>query len=300
MSAARLALIALVAHEVNRAYCVGIGDASQPAWGDAPAWQKDSAVAGAQFVLTNPESTPEASHASWLAQKAADGWIYGAIKDPEVKTHPCFLPYEQLPVDQRVKDYLFGAAVRASAHILQAAADCAYASTALQVQVAGEVWLSHSKTPHFAVKQFDTRDEVGIIYRPDGTQLVYGGDTIVQDGEAYAVSKIPATATQATLDDDIADLSATFAGIDVNALDVVTDPAAPDGDRTVAFDPATQTVYVTPRSDAADTDAPALDDTTTTQDGQAAPSVSALDKATDSTVGGDTTSQGDNTEQEGT
>ena len=28
-------------------------------------------------------------------------------KDPEAKTHPCMVPYECLPWEQRVKDYLF-------------------------------------------------------------------------------------------------------------------------------------------------------------------------------------------------
>jgi glucose-6-phosphate 1-dehydrogenase/6-phosphogluconolactonase len=29
------------------------------------------------------------------------------FKNPETKEHPCFLPYEQLPADQRAKDYIF-------------------------------------------------------------------------------------------------------------------------------------------------------------------------------------------------
>lgn len=30
------------------------------------------------------------------------------------RTHPCMVPYDQLPQEQRVKDHLFGAAVRAT------------------------------------------------------------------------------------------------------------------------------------------------------------------------------------------
>lgn len=33
--------IARVCHEVNRAYCQALGDNSQPAWEDAPAWQRE-------------------------------------------------------------------------------------------------------------------------------------------------------------------------------------------------------------------------------------------------------------------
>lgn len=104
--------IARLAHEVNRAYCAAIGDHSQVAWDEAPDWQKDSARNGVRFTLTHPDATPEESHKSWLAQKCAEGWKYGPVKDVEKKEHPCYVPYEQLPVEQRAKDHLFQAVVR--------------------------------------------------------------------------------------------------------------------------------------------------------------------------------------------
>lgn len=103
---------AKIAHEVNRAYCQAIGDNSQPSWEETPEWQKDSAVAGAGFHLTNPDATPEQSHEAWLATKVEDGWKYGDVKDPEAKTHPCFKPYNELPESQRAKDYLFKAVMK--------------------------------------------------------------------------------------------------------------------------------------------------------------------------------------------
>jgi hypothetical protein len=106
--------IARVAHEVNRAYCQSIGDNSQPAWEDAPGWQRASAIAGVQFHLRNPGAGPEASHESWLAQKRSDGWCYGAVKDPVAKTHPCMVEFDALPVEQQAKDYIF----RAVVHVL--------------------------------------------------------------------------------------------------------------------------------------------------------------------------------------
>lgn len=107
--------IARVAHEVNRAYCRSIGDMSQPSWEDAPDWQRSSAINGVVFTLANPEAPPSASHESWLAEKRAAGWSYGPVKDPEKKEHPCFVPYEALPPEQRTKDYLFQGVVRALA-----------------------------------------------------------------------------------------------------------------------------------------------------------------------------------------
>lgn len=104
---------ARTAHEVNRAYCAAIGDNSQPAWEDAPQWQKESAIAGVHAHMSS-DLTPEQSHEAWLAHKAADGWKWGPVKDVEKKEHPCFMPYADLPQEQKVKDYLFRAVVRAA------------------------------------------------------------------------------------------------------------------------------------------------------------------------------------------
>ena len=106
--------IAEVTHEVNRAYCAAIGDSSQPAWIDAPEWQRGSIVRGVIAHL-NEDLTPEQSHDSWLAVKEAEGWTYGPVKDASKKEHPCMVPYDALPVEQRTKDFLFGAVVAALA-----------------------------------------------------------------------------------------------------------------------------------------------------------------------------------------
>lgn len=103
--------IARVCHEVNRAYCQALGDDTQPAWEDAPEWQRQSALAGVNAHWQNPNMSPADSHASWYKQKEADGWKYGPVKDAEKKEHPCFVPYDQLPIEQRAKDYLFRAVV---------------------------------------------------------------------------------------------------------------------------------------------------------------------------------------------
>ena len=104
---------ARLAHEANRVYCRTIGDDSQVRWEDAPDWQKDSAIAGAQAIFDDPSTTPEQSHEGWMAQKVADGWVYGEVKDAEAKTHPCMVPYNELPDNQRIKDTIFGCVVRA-------------------------------------------------------------------------------------------------------------------------------------------------------------------------------------------
>lgn len=103
--------IAKTCHEVNRAYCASLGDLSQVSWDESPEWQKQSAIAGVQKALENPDITPEQLHQSWLDHKASEGWKYGPVKDADKKEHPCFVPYAQLPLNQKAKDCLFRAVV---------------------------------------------------------------------------------------------------------------------------------------------------------------------------------------------
>ena len=110
---ATMAQVAEVAHEVNRAYCQALGDSSQPAWDDAPEWQRASARMGVD-LHTMGNFGPEASHISWMKQKLDDGWKYGPVKNAEKKEHPCIIPFEGLPKEQQAKDYLFRGVVHAT------------------------------------------------------------------------------------------------------------------------------------------------------------------------------------------
>ena len=103
--------IARVAHQVNAAYCLALGDNSQLDWSAAPQWQVDSALAVVALHSNDPLAGPEASHVGWMKQKVDDGWVYGERKDPDKKTHPCIVPFSELPVEQQAKDYIFRAVV---------------------------------------------------------------------------------------------------------------------------------------------------------------------------------------------
>ena len=56
--------IAMMCHAINAAYCQSLGDDSQPTWDDAPDWQRQSAIAGVEMHLANPDATPEQTHES--------------------------------------------------------------------------------------------------------------------------------------------------------------------------------------------------------------------------------------------
>ncbi len=105
--------IAKTCHEANRALCAAFGDLSQVDWNSAPTWQRTSAINGVMFCIEHPEAPPSANHDSWMAEKIAAGWVHGMVKDADAKTHPCIVPYDELPPDQKAKDYVFKAIVGA-------------------------------------------------------------------------------------------------------------------------------------------------------------------------------------------
>lgn len=107
-------IIAQAAHDANRAYCMALGKDVQPPWDEAPETTKQSLRDGVKFHLVEDGGfDPEKSHARWMETRGKQGWRYGPIKDEAKGIHPCFLPYHELPEDQKVKDRIFVSVVRA-------------------------------------------------------------------------------------------------------------------------------------------------------------------------------------------
>jgi hypothetical protein len=101
------------------------GDDSQKPWEEAAEWQRESAIKGVHFALEDPafalaspdqqEEHAARQHEKWMADKLADGWTHGLVKDADKKTHPSLVPYDQLPPHEQAKDHLFQSIVRALA-----------------------------------------------------------------------------------------------------------------------------------------------------------------------------------------
>jgi len=100
-------LIAKVCHEAIKAFCEAYDDFSQKSWNDADEWQRQSTIKSVQYRLANPGASHSAQHDAWMADKIANGWKYGVIKNAQAKTHPCIVPYDQLPEIEKQKDALF-------------------------------------------------------------------------------------------------------------------------------------------------------------------------------------------------
>jgi hypothetical protein len=103
--------IASVCHEANRAYCATQGDLLHDSWEDTDPAIQATTVAGVRHALDHPGVSARGMHENWCKDKTAAGWVYGETKDAEKKTHPCLVPYEQLPPHDRFKDELFLAIV---------------------------------------------------------------------------------------------------------------------------------------------------------------------------------------------
>lgn len=113
MNVSQVIAIARAAHEANRAFCIATGDTSQLSWDDAPEWQRTSAIDGLRTALAG--AGPREQHDAWCTFKVADGWSYGPMKDAAAKTHPCLVPYDDLPTAQKVKDSIYIGVVNAMA-----------------------------------------------------------------------------------------------------------------------------------------------------------------------------------------
>ncbi len=107
--------MAKVAYETNRAYCETVGDFSQDRWDCCPQWQRDTVINGVRAIKRGVVTEPKQSHENWIKHKEEKGWSYGPEKNIEKSlgalTHPCMVPFDKLPEEQQMKDYLFFAIV---------------------------------------------------------------------------------------------------------------------------------------------------------------------------------------------
>lgn len=118
MNEEQILKIAVAAHENNKAFCESIGDDSQKDWNDAPDWQRESSVKQVKFHLDNPQAPASSSHDSWMQEKIDNGWVYGPERDNDKKIHPCIVPFDELPTDQQLKDYIFKYTVETGRRLL--------------------------------------------------------------------------------------------------------------------------------------------------------------------------------------
>jgi len=55
-------------------------------------------------ILELSEALAKNTHEVWSENRIKDGWTYGAERDDEKRLHPCLIPYEELPEEEKEYD----------------------------------------------------------------------------------------------------------------------------------------------------------------------------------------------------
>ena len=55
-------------------------------------------------ILALGEALAKNTHEVWAAGRIREGWRYGPVRDDLKKEHPCLVPYEELPEEEKEFD----------------------------------------------------------------------------------------------------------------------------------------------------------------------------------------------------
>jgi RyR domain len=55
-------------------------------------------------LLELTELLAKHAHDLWAKQRMSDGWKWGPVRCDATKTHPCLIPYEDLPESEKLYD----------------------------------------------------------------------------------------------------------------------------------------------------------------------------------------------------
>lgn len=55
----------------------------------------------------NRKTSPEELHDNWVKAYEEMGWKYGPVRDPDAKTHPDMVPFDELEQREQDKDAVF-------------------------------------------------------------------------------------------------------------------------------------------------------------------------------------------------
>ena len=57
-----------------------------------------------EHLLELTEKIAENVHENWSLGRMKEGWVYGQTRNDTEKTHPCLVPYDQLPDSEKEYD----------------------------------------------------------------------------------------------------------------------------------------------------------------------------------------------------
>lgn len=103
--------IARVAHEAVRAFAAANGE-FKSSWEHLDLASQDRIIRGVEALAESPFRTPAENHANWLDDMDEAGWTWGEKHDAELKTHPAFMQFDDLPETFRRRNEIFLAVVK--------------------------------------------------------------------------------------------------------------------------------------------------------------------------------------------
>lgn len=69
---------------------------------------RDMAVRAVESIMAGDPLTAEAGHELWMRLKIEAGWTCGPFCF-ENRTHPCIMPFDDLPISEKLKDQTWAA-----------------------------------------------------------------------------------------------------------------------------------------------------------------------------------------------
>lgn len=119
-----IALASRMTYEVNLAFAQSQGqDEDAPHWADADKALKAMVIEAVQDNINRiergEEFAPKAAHDAYFLDAQKKGWSYGPKYDPVNKLDPGCLPYEMLPHEIRVMDFMCNAVCQTVMEILE-------------------------------------------------------------------------------------------------------------------------------------------------------------------------------------
>lgn len=102
-----LYMLAESCHEATKVISEQILSEEKKEWKLIDSKTKAKLLNAVNRAIEEKITDPAIAHANWITDMEKDGWQYGDKLDEENKTHPCMVPYDQLPVGQQTKDYIF-------------------------------------------------------------------------------------------------------------------------------------------------------------------------------------------------
>ena len=111
--------ISRICHNDHRLLNLKRGDFTYKLWDHMTDEEKEPRRIGTLYLLCSKDATAEDRHNLWISTKLNQGWVPGPVKNPVIKTHPSLVPWEFLPISERMKSVMFIEKVRALEHYLQ-------------------------------------------------------------------------------------------------------------------------------------------------------------------------------------